>query len=873
VRHQSAIDQARELHRRGVRSYDRGRPSAAAAQFRRALSGLGASAAVTHLVGPRMAEPERPAPGSPAPVESAERQELVTRLLISLALSEADISHVDRGLAILNEAAALAADSPELSVLVRGQKALLLLRAGRGSQALALFDSAVELLDHADIADRCRILLNRGVLLLDKDLDRAADDLRRSVELARAGGFALLEYKAVHNLGYLEFLRGNLPAALRHMAEAGADEDRPVATPLLDRARVLIEAGLLTEADRALAGAIEILARDRMTQEVAESQLLRSQCALALGEPRLARAHARRARTRFARRGNRNWELLADLQLLQIQLLTGPVRPAQVDQAHRLQADLRRIGMSVPARSAALVAAEAALRSRDSGTADSRTGAPVPVPRLRKDDSIALRVHGQAVRAEAALRAGAPSLARRHLRAGLRELAGFRASFGSIELQVASAVHGTRLTELDLRIALRQRQPAQVFAAVERARAVSTRIRTVTPKSEQSTADLLADLRLATEQLRELPLEASSRPRAAVLRGRIAELQDRLRMQRWLTEGSGDAVQPATLAAVRAALTADGASLVSFVQADGALLALRVDPDGSRVLELGPAAGLAERARRLRSDLDVAALTGLAPALVDTIRRSVTSSLAELTRLLSPALSPAAGRLVVVPVGELWGVPWNALAPLHGVPVTVAPSASSSLANRAPAAGRSGEPVVYGVSGPGLSRAEQEVLDLRLAWPDARLAPRAGRSDLLAGLERASILHIAAHGAHHPESPLFSAVQLHDGPMFAYDLDAARATPEHVILSSCELGMNRISAGDEALGLTSVLLRRGARSVVASTVRVSDDRAAEFMIGYHRLLAAGHDSALALAVSAAELGPFPVPFVCFGSSWRRPATT
>ncbi|HTZ42521.1 MAG TPA: CHAT domain-containing protein [Jatrophihabitans sp.] len=861
MRYQSALEQARELHRRGVTSYDRGRPSAAAAQFRRALTCLGARDGTEEAVLPAGDKPD------------AERHELLTRVLISLALSEADISHVDRGLSILNHATALAERSPELSVLALAQKALLLLRAGRFGEALTLFDSAVELLAHAETVDQCRILLNRGALLLgSKDLGRAAADLRRSAELAQEAGLGVIEYKALHNLGYLEFLHGNLPTALRLMAEPGGTADRPLATPLLDRARVLIEAGLLTEADRALAGAIEILRKDRMTQEVGESELLRAQCALALGEPALARTHVRRARTRFRRRGNRNWELVADLQLLQIELLDGAVPATALGRAERLRTELGRIGMSEPARTAALVAAEAALRA-PAAAARTPGSAPARIPRLRPDDSIALRVHTQAVRAEAALRAGSPAVARRQLRAGLKELAAFRASFGSIELQVASAVHGTRLTELDIRIALDRRDPAAVFDALERARAVSSRIRAVTPKAEQSTADLLSDLRYLTEQLREVPFEASSRGRVSELRARIAELQDQLRMQRWHTEGTGAAEQPARLAAVQAELGAD-AALVSFVRAGGALLALRTDGRQSRMIDLGPAAELAERARRLRSDLDVAAFGELPVALRQTIERSVVRSLAELTRLLAPVLEPAPARLVVVPVGELWGVPWNALAPLRRVPVVVAPSASAWLSARAPRPGpgaprvRGGVPRVRGLSGPGLTRARQEVLDLRLAWPAAEVVPEAGRPDLVAALDGATVLHIAAHGSHHPESPLFSSLQLHDGPAFAYELDAARETPEHVILSSCELGMNRISAGDEALGLTSVLLRRGARSVVASTVRVPDDTAAEFMLRYHRQLAGGRDSAAALALAADELGPFPIPFVCFGSAWR-----
>jgi CHAT domain-containing protein len=66
-----------------------------------------------------------------------------------------------------------------------------------------------------------------------------------------------------------------------------------------------------------------------------------------------------------------------------------------------------------------------------------------------------------------------------------------------------------------------------------------------------------------------------------------------------------------------------------------------------------------------------------------------------------------------------------------------------------------------------------------------------------------------------------------------------------------------------------VLLRLGVRSVVASVARVNDTAAAETMAAYHRELARGTGSGEALASAlASQDDDTPVPFVCFGSSWR-----
>jgi CHAT domain-containing protein len=90
--------------------------------------------------------------------------------------------------------------------------------------------------------------------------------------------------------------------------------------------------------------------------------------------------------------------------------------------------------------------------------------------------------------------------------------------------------------------------------------------------------------------------------------------------------------------------------------------------------------------------------------------------------------------------------------------------------------------------------------------------------------------------------------------------------PAHVVLSACELGQVTVRPGEEALGLTSVLLQLGVCCVVAGVANVNDDLAADVMIRYHRRLANGSDSATALADAIAESGTI-VPFTCFGAAW------
>jgi CHAT domain-containing protein len=249
-------------------------------------------------------------------------------------------------------------------------------------------------------------------------------------------------------------------------------------------------------------------------------------------------------------------------------------------------------------------------------------------------------------------------------------------------------------------------------------------------------------------------------------------------------------------------------------------------------------------------------------AVCATLNRSL-ATLSEV--LLSPLALPE-HRLVIVPTGSLAALPWTNLPPMRHCPVVVAPSATAWLAATRQAERGSG-PVVA-VAGPELVNSEKEVAAIGRLWPQSRVlaGDDGSRAELVAALASATVVHVAAHGQHQSENPLFSSIRLADGPLFAYELDHTTRAAEHVVLSACELGQATIRAGDEALGLTSVLLRLGTRSVISGVARVHDDVAAEVMTRYHAALAAGVDSAQALA-GACSGSSTPAPFVCFGSSW------
>jgi hypothetical protein len=224
--------------------------------------------------------------------------------------------------------------------------------------------------------------------------------------------------------------------------------------------------------------------------------------------------------------------------------------------------------------------------------------------------------------------------------------------------------------------------------------------------------------------------------------------------------------------------------------------------------------------------------------------------------VLDPIASQVGDRaLVVVPTGILMTAPWALLPFCAGRPVTVAPSATTWVAA---ARTRRPGPVVL-VAGPGNQRGEAETADIASLYPGATVLTGDPATTLTA-LDGAGLAHIAAHGRHEAENALFSALDLHGGPLLGYDLQRLQNPPPLVVLSSCELGLTEVRPGDETFGLASALLAAGTTTVVASVARVADDAAHDVMVSFHRALAAGHPPATALAGTAAGTS-----FVCLGA--------
>jgi tetratricopeptide (TPR) repeat protein len=727
-------------------------------------------------------------------------------------------------------------------------------------------DAAVPLLERAgERVALARTLLNRAFIhQIAGQVRPALDDLARSEEISRELDMPVQVAKAFHGRGSCLLLAGDIPGALRAFDQAERQytetADGMLFVLAVEKARALLAAGLCVDAAGVLDAALPRFPGLGMNQEHAEAELTRAQVGLAVGDHATARQWAGQAQRRFRRRHNETWAAVAELTRLRAEFAesTDGRRAAKVAAAAAELADrLRELGLDNDAEAAELLAARADLRGGRAGRAATRVRR-----QGGRRSTLDTRLQRHLVRSRIAAARGDRAATFRHARAGLDLLGEHRSHFGSIDLQTGVTTLGAELARAGLDAALADGTPPTVFRWLEHSRAQAFRSRAVHPMDDPVTADALAELRQRSRTARASELEGRRDP--AAMR-RCAELERQIRAHSWQASGTGEHQAEASLAEVRAELGRAGAALVSFLTVGTRIHALLVSDHTARIVELGDLPTATEAAARLRSDLDVLCGRSLPAPLDATVRNSVHRQVSVLTEHLVAPLRGHLGDedLVVVPTGPLSGVPWALLPDLVGRPVTVAPSATVWLTGRRdpgpPAAGK------LLVAGPNLEYAADEVEQLSAIYPEGEtlLGEEATVESAMKALDGCGVAHFATHGHHEQDSVLFSRLDLVDGPLMAYDIHQLGAAPEHVILSSCDVGRSVVREGDEILGFTAALLYSGTRTVVSSVARMDDHAAVGVMTAYHRGLARGDAPARALADAA---GTEPLtPLVCFGS--------
>jgi hypothetical protein len=416
--------------------------------------------------------------------------------------------------------------------------------------------------------------------------------------------------------------------------------------------------------------------------------------------------------------------------------------------------------------------------------------------------------------------------------AGLDAIDEHRRLLGSSELRALATTHGRELTAVALRHAAHD--PRTLLRWSERTRATALAM----PPATSDAATIPASLAALRDNGRRLAEARQAGDPAGDLE------KERLRLERAVrtehhTQSGGDA-DPQRPAAVEEIVAGVGEGcLVELVDVDGTLHVLVVHDGRVRRKVAGTAAAVSD-------------LLGPAGMLLRRAARGRPANTADIGRRLQETILGDAARLVpdgpvtLAPTARLHGLAWSLLPILDDRPFGIVPSAGQWL--RAAAATRPASRRSVLVAGPALESGGAEVPVLAQQHPDAVLLDGAGATlaEVLEALDGADLAHLATHGRFRADSPLFSALDLADGPLTVHDLERLRTAPYRVVLSACESGVLAPVGAQELVGLAAALFSIGTAGLVSSVGEVNDAATAHLMLGLHEGLAAGKDPAAAL---------------------------
>jgi tetratricopeptide (TPR) repeat protein len=670
--------------------------------------------------------------------------------------------------------------------------------------------------------------------------DAALEHLDRAAELARDLG-PRLSAAIADTRAWSSFHAGRLAESVRRFEEAGrlhTAAGLPVGEHYLEYADVLRDLRLLDEAAAAARSAAVEFDGHGARLMAAEARFRCALLALEAGDNASALADAEAAIGEFRRQRRPAWTARAAVTAAQATAARDGYSPEVLRGLRRAAATLQRLGLRGEASSARLAAGRAALiLARPVVARQELTLAGD----LAQGQSLLVRLRGHLAQALLADMEQSRDVVQKCAR-GLRDLARHRSALSSLELRVLAAGHGAELGELGLRTLLPTAPASRILEWLERTRTAA--LLRVQPPATGVDEDAVA-LRGVRQELRDARLDRAEEPPA--LLARQSALEARIRRRSWSGDGVGGQAAPlAGGAELRPVL--DGRWLVEYAVIDDRVLAVVVEPSRTRILDLGAALPVREDAgatlfglrRLLGGTRFTAAAMSAAGHALDALAQ----------RLVVPLGVPPDVPLVVVPSADLVGVLWS---PLHSAPVSVSPSASlwawvSRRAAGAAGAGRDGRNSVALVAGPYLAGAVDEVTMVAGEHRGARtLLPPHSTVDATVDLVKdAALAHLACHGQFRSDSPLFSALDLSDGPLTLYEMLARGVAPRRVVLASCNSGAQQPYDGNEVLGFVGAMMSNGTAGIAAADVPLPDGACAGAMTVLHHGL--GRGDSLAAAV-------------------------
>lgn len=780
------------------------------------------------------------------------------------------LCNLGRTRAALREAALAGAElqepAQELDLAhLRVNHGLLLQRIGHRAEALACYGAAEPVLDrHGDV--RWQVLMRnlRGTLLVYQgENDAGIADLRRGIELARRRGMNAILCGLYQNLGFAFLQAGRIPEALEQIAKAhetAVSINRPLNEAFADRADALLAAGLAEEALENAERAISGLAEIGRAFDAAEARLMAARAALAANEAGRALEEAVQARGDFTRQRRHTWAAWAWQVELAARYAQGERSAELLRELTRCVTRLERAGWLLTPQQARLLAARTAAAIGRRAQAERLYA---QIGRERFEGLSTLRILAWEAESERRLLRGDRAGAGRAVTRGLGVLAQYAGTLGATDLRAGAASLGADLAKAGLRLSLESGSARSLLVRSEQWRAASLRHAPVRPAQSGLLQERLTQMRTVTTQITEAPLKGAD---VKPLRKELIRLEEEIReLARHAWGGRAVPESPLDLRVLQERL--GGRALVEYVRLDDELHAVVFAEGRCTRHRIGSYQAVLHELESLRFAMSRIARRHGSPALVRGAQSIYQHARGTLDRMLLDPLRARIGadarELVLVPTGSLHALAWAALPGLEGRVLTVAPSARNWLAaEQVPE--RPG-PVAL-AHGPGLPDAEDEIRALAELYPDAKplYGVDAGAASVAHSWDGARLAHLAAHGRFRTDNPLFSNLELADGPLTVYDLESLGRAPRVLILSACEAALSGIHPGDELMGVASALLAQGSKTLIASVAEVADEDTKVLMTELHLRLDAGLRPAHALAETLAAHPEAPA-FLCLGA--------
>ncbi len=676
---------------------------------------------------------------------------------------------------------------------------------------------------------------NLSVAYTELGRPQAALDLLEQAAARAREQSPLLVAIVTNSQAWSSFHAGEVVASLRLFEQAAGlyvAAGMPLGEHYLDYADVLVDLRLLDEALTVARSAADEFESHGARLMAAQARLRCAQLALLLGDRAVAGADAGAALAEFRRQRRTAWTARATVVAVEVAAAGTERQPDEVRRLGRAAGMLQRHGLRPEAVGAHLAAGRAALAAAETRTARQHFRS---AGELARGQALLVRLRGRLAQALDASTSPQPGPVLRHCRTGLTDLARHRAALPSMELRMLASGHGAELGELGLRELRRGAPAARVFTWMELTRAAS--LLSVEPPVAAVQEDLNA-LRVLDQELRTARREADQAP--AELLARRARLETRIRRAAWTGPQSRSAqAELAGSGELRSLL--GGRYLAEYATAGDQLVAVVIGPQGTRLVELGPAQPVYQA-----TDLLLFSLRRLLRRGHNAqARESAEFHRAALRRALVTPLGVGDGDpLVIVPSGRLHRVPWPGL---HPAETCVVPSATFWARSR-----RAARPADAGrlalVAGPDLPGALAEVQEIHRTRREAGLLlpPDSNVQATLKLISGVDLAHLACHGLFRSDNPLFSSLLLSDGPLTLYEVLNAGGVPRRVVLAACDVGAEYRYAGGEVLGFVSALMARGTAGVVTSAIPLPDGASVPLMTSLHRKVTAGTSMAQAL---------------------------